>query len=647
MDIVVVANKNYEFTTEFNDEQLEQISLSKDHFKIHNSEILKHPEWSSTFMNFYINREAKGEDTAPLFVAADYLKRHRLPCDVKGKQIGNTIDGVHCLLEAIELGIDIENITPMKDGMIDYDMWIYMLMTETLKKKGSEVLLSGRVCLTGNVFMDEEIMAEGLPEAKDICSKLCSYSANSKSPSSISSSDDPFARMGERAWKMESILLMLDDMGIRGKQLLDAVEYAGGTAQDLYKILDTGRSQELVDYVNMKSALRIKEGESNKEYIAVTHGSSFDKENNDALDRNFPSFMNSSNKRESIYKYRMDKINYEEYIDLKVAAKEIDYSKLDIVDNTDTATAIKIAEARGFQTIRRFNKGKTYGDEDTEYILMFSPETGALFNAQTAVAKNICYGGCYLRVLSNECVSWDITGPCSRGSIGDPNKTHLFKYEWTEGEEGLFSSYDKLSKEFFATGDKLKEPAKNMDSLSIPQYVPDPHVKNDAFGKKVSFDVFNYFVKGMGNYYFNKMVNYILMHYDEELFKSECPVYTQFKDEDFYLSNMADVVGASSVNDDILAIRLAFKYLQMPDEEIQKCINAMKESLGICNGSLHENTEKEIEAFDKKSKILIKGFKQEDKLLDMLNLPALEYLPVSLPWVEKEKMEEMDNELLK
>lgn len=618
----------------FDDRQREQFFIAESHFGISNSEILKHPEWSSTFMNFYINREAKGEDTAPLFVAADYLKRHRLPCDVKGKQIGNTIDGVHCLLEAIELGIDIENITPMKDGMIDYDMWIFMLMTETLKKKGSEVLLSGRVCLTGNVFTDEEIMAEGLPEARDICSKLCTYSANSKTLNSSSLSDDPFARMGERTWKMESILLMLDDMGIRGTQLLDAVEYAGGTAQDLYKILDTGRSQELVDYVNMKSALRIKEGESNKEYIAVTHGASFDKENNDALDRNFPSFMNSSNKRESIYKYRMDKINYEEYIDLKVAAKETDYSKLDIVDNTDTATAIKIAEARGFQTIRRFDKGKTYGDEDTEYILMFSHETGALFSAETALEKNICYGGCKLQLLSHERFPWNVASHCSSGPLGSYDETHLFHYTWTEGEEGLFSSYDKLPKESFATGDKLKEYAKDMISLPIPQYVPDSHVNSNELGKKVSFDISCYFVKGMGNYYFNKMVNYILMHYDEELFKSECPAYTQFKDEIFYLSHMADVVGAYSITDELLAIRLAFKYVQVPDDEITKCITAMRESIETWYGSKNENKEREIKLFDKKSKILIKGFKQEDKLLDMLNLPALKDLPVSLPWIK-------------
>lgn len=631
---VVMDKQKKENTPNFDDRQSEQIFIAESHFCITDSEILKHPEWSSTFMNFYINREAKGEDTTPLFVAADYLKRHRLPCDIKEKQIGNTIDGVHCLLEAIEQGIDIETITPEKDGMIDYDKWKFMLMTETLKKKGSEVLLSGRVCLTGNVFTDEEIMAEGLPEARDICSKLCSYSANSKSPYSLSSSDDPFARMGERTWKMESILLTLDDMGIRGRQLLDAVEYAGGIVQDLYKILEAGRSQELVDYVNMKSALRIKEEESNKEYIAVTNGASFDKEYHAYLDRGFPSFMTTSNRRESIYKYTMDKINYEEYMDLKVAAKETDYSKLDIVNNTDTATAIKIAEARGFQTIRRFGKGKTYGDEDTEYILMFSPDTGALFSAETALERNICYGGCKLHLLSYECFDWNMAGRFSGGALGNYDETHLFEYKWTEREEGLFSNYDNLPKESFATGDKLKEYAKNMISLPIPQYVPDSHENRYELEKKVGFDVSYYFVNEMGNYHFNKMANYILMHYDEDLLKSECPAYTQFKDENCYLSHMADVVGAYAINDELMAIRLAFKYLQMPDDEINKCMNAIRKSIEDWYGSRNENAENEIELFDKKSKILIKGFKQEDKLLDMLNIPALEDLPVLLPWIK-------------
>lgn len=645
MRVEIVSNKNYEFATEFDEFQKRQFVIA-DEFGLSNSEIKKHPEWSSTFMNFYINKEHNGEDLGVMYIAADFLKKHRLPSDVQAKQIGNTIDGLSTLVDAIERGIDIDKIVPMKDGMLDYDMWLFRLTEEIMKDDESKILLSGRVVLPDNFFKIDIIMAEGLPRAKDICNKLSFYNADfNETHHNYNDLTSAFPYIADRMWDMSSILMKLDDMGIRGRQLIDAVEYAGGTEQGLFDVLKEGRSKELVDYVNKKAAERIKNGESNKEYIAVTDGASFDKMNS-FNSGGFGAWMEPfRNMAEAKYSYRINNINYEDYLDIAVKAREIDYLQYDIVNNVDTETAIKIAEARGFKLIRRFETGKNFFDEKEESILMYSDETGAVLRANGATNKNFCFAGSDITFVTNKPLPYENRLHCSNGPVGDYDKTHMRYYQWSYNN-GLFSVYDNLPQNIKIDDSKfLTFIQGGFCHLPVPKYFDFPFVQERDLYKSLGATA--KYISEMNQYHFENIINFIVMHYDEELFASNCPMYTPFKDEKFFLSqlhNAGSYWSSYNIHETFTTMRLAFLYLNVPEDMVSKCVEALRQYAiskddEIRNLNEERGWHKEssyVEMFDEYVDIIVNGFEGEEKIFEVIDFPKPETLPVNLPWFTKE-----------
>lgn len=632
MKAIITPNKEYEYTKSFNNLQKDQIKLAES-FGIENSDIKNHPEWSYDFMNIFINRERENKSLDPMYKAAEYLKENRLSCDVKQNQIGCNLECVINLVQAIESGININHIADKKDGVIDSDMWLFNLKTTLMKNNGSDLLLSGRVCLTGDIFQDYLLMSEGIPEAREICNKLSSYNVNSNEENRYN--EDPFSSIASRAFDMESILLTLDDMNIRGQQVVDAVEYAGGTVPSLFEILKTGRSKELVDYINAKTADRISRDNNLSGYVAVTDGASFDKIGNSFSFRWNP----------KVNTYKMDATNYEKYLNNKKKSLETDYLKHDIINDVDTETAIKIAEARGFKILKRFDNGERFGSK-CESIMMYSDKTGAIITAPKATKNNFCYDGCYLLMIMKNKPEFNSLSHSASGFIGDYDKNHLFYEEWSY-HYGLFKTYDTLSLD--KVEDKLFNIlADDMLYLPIPEYVFSTNVYANEIVEKTGPEL-TYLASQMENnlgmYHLTKFINYMLMGNDCELLNGACPAFHPFKEKDFFSSHLINAIGScfkNELQEKIEIMRIAFNYLHVPEDKIKEYAEGIRNSLAKEDEGTKErktffqipNTY--VEIFDSCKHILYEGFDKEDLFLEALNLPPVESLAISLPWLDNE-----------
>lgn len=172
-----------------------------------------------------------------------------------------------------------------------------------------------------------------------------------------------------------NIALSLDDMNIRGRQILSVVEFCDGDYQLAAKLVSE-RDEDMIAYVNKMTALTNKEtdGLLTNIPIAVQGGAS-----STQLD-----FTRTE--------YKMSILNIDNYANADVHAHKIDYSSMDIGQSTPTDLAIKILEHNGFEKMWCIPVEDAFG-HTCHNLCYVHPETGDMFYAGSAKDTSCVYGG--------------------------------------------------------------------------------------------------------------------------------------------------------------------------------------------------------------------------------------------------------------
>lgn len=454
--------------------------------------------------------------------------------------------------------------------------------------------------------------------------------------------------MLERANIMMNVKEMLSDMNIRGRQLIDACEFAGNDPQNLAMILDDkntgiGHIKNLIEYINQKAAKRIESGLSEEEPIAVLSGTSDD-------------YLPASKiKTLANNKYTMNKLNYNDYLITDVKTIDTDYNNLDIISGTNMATAIKIAESRGFHVIKNVPiPDKFDASNPAHSIIMYNDKTGAIISAPIAHDNCFCYGGCNLSFTSS--ASHDIFDTlilhCSSDYIGEINGLPIREYQATY-HKGLFAIYEKIEDKVVKLDDDtiIVNIHKCNYICPIPTYVNPEYIRQDEQNKILqSYNVC------IDEYVVDKIsscINLLMAKNDPELINSDNKIYGHFFNSDAFYKNLAREISLyfSSSDKSFQILDVALSYLKVPDKDKMEITHGLqnwlvKESNHLClSQDKKECLGKSLDQYMNSDKIMDQT--QVEELMESLNYPKVEDLPITLPWINKDKDYEYQEESIK
>lgn len=246
------------------------------------------------------------------------------------------------------------------------------------------------------------------------------------------------------------LMLGLDDMGMRGAQIVYALDYYDGNMQALYDGI-ANRSGQMIAYVNKRAALEYDKDNSNPDFLAVTGGASSTHDNFGMTEQQF----------------HLNIFNVMHFVAADVDPIKIDYSKMDIRDGVDMETGVKIAEAHGFEVMFKIPY-QCMGDE-CAHIVMINRNTGDMLSAN-AQKDSMVYGGCRIIVPRRDGVKRAIFG----GDIGVHGNCEEFdNSDWRAWEcshhEGCFAQYATVPRVSIDDIPWDKFPYRGMVSMPIPQ----------------------------------------------------------------------------------------------------------------------------------------------------------------------------------
>lgn len=172
-----------------------------------------------------------------------------------------------------------------------------------------------------------------------------------------------------------NIALSLDDMNIRGKQILSVIDFCDGDYQFAARLVSE-RYDHMIAYVNKMTALENKDrdGLLTNIPIAVQGGAS------------------STQHDFTQTEYKMSILNIDNYANADVHAHKIDYSSMDIGQSTSTDLAIEILEHCGFEKVWDIPVEDAFGGP-CRNLCYVHPETGDMFYAESAKDNCCVYGG--------------------------------------------------------------------------------------------------------------------------------------------------------------------------------------------------------------------------------------------------------------
>lgn len=263
---------------------------------------------------------------------------------------------------------------------------------EHYKAIGSgDILASGRVSITEFVSDREAILAlmsEGIDDVVKLLEEIDVLHLRKNATFAV---ENDFLNLHHL-----ELFLTLDDMNIRGIQILDIYHYADEYREALVYLIKT-RDRGMIDFINWQSAIRIKnsleqDGKAIKQFIAVVGGASL-KHDNDL------GFV--ANLFDDRCDLKMDILNYEEYLygaDSKESPQGADSKespqqvKTDLNNDTTIEEGIRIAEGQGFRLLDKRDVG--YGKF---CILMYKDDTQD-FLTSVSTENHFHYGECALNL---------------------------------------------------------------------------------------------------------------------------------------------------------------------------------------------------------------------------------------------------------
>lgn len=590
--VQISGNADVQPDMTFDDYQLQQFTIFESEYKRVDTEIRKHPEWHGNFMSFFLHAEGKGEDLRPYYEVADWLSKNQMPSDANTGKIGASITILQHLLNIAKMGKPLPKELPLADdGTVDEFMLNWKLIEKSYEYKGHPKLISGRLCIYDVGLFDEDFFySEGNRKVHDILNQL--GDASSHKYNRQFSASEPEAAMAENWWAHNSIKHALDDMNIRGVQVLDALEYVGGSVQKLQEHLHQPLPMDTIDeniakYCNMKAAQRIRDKVTKSEFIAVHGGASFDKE-----DMSTSCMTGYRNPDLIPYRYKMSVLNYKEYlIDMEPLTE--DWSKVDIIQGTDFDTAMKAAESRGFKMIRRTNERARFGDKSFS-VLMYNPQTGAFLSAPSARLNDINYGGCNIDL-------WESTKSIPFEMLMHGSSGCVFHYQdvcWHNitASDGLFSQYDNVVEYLDASSiDWNKLGFAGSDTIPVPTYFDRYYGREDELAQFIGYED-AHMICDMGGYRMGLVLNALIAHYDMEIDATICPQYALIREDRIFRDCLDGLClwDNQNIYEGLKILRLIQIYLNLPDEDYNKLIASMRQIL-------HERDELELSRINEQS----------------------------------------------
>lgn len=578
----------------FNASQQAQLDLALEH-GVKNSECLCHPEWSPTLMNLCWNREKNGDPVRPAVQAGEWLRRN-LPMH------GDIVEDDFRIVMHVFGAFDSESepAAPVfkPDGSLDMDMYLFRIARRELFWRGASRLWSGRVSINDSDLLSlPVVMGEGLRQARDIASQLQSWAADK---AESKPSRDPMDQISNRQMSMLTVLLSLDDMNIRGYQIPYALEYAGGSTEILYGLLDGGRSEDLCSYVNMRSAKDYLAGDLAHNQAAVPSGASFC---HDGLLSCFALDRSSLN---------LTPASAQEFAGNGAKPLNVDWSKLDIMSGLDLAQAEKILDARGFRLVRKVERKDRYDGAPVYGMIWYNPEYRDYVSAPSAREDNACYGGMDLTLHRDPSVmapGTDFWWKCSSG----PDKDQATRYFEFTYNGGLFRYYGAAC----ASGPCDPDWARigfGSYGIPVPEYFKLPVLRREEIDTgNARLDAL---LGDMGSYYFERLVNGVLCYCDAGLENGPSPHYRLYRDW-FLAHGIASAVSWSYGEKSglVMICAAAFAWLGVPADMIGRFTASLgyEDPDGFLGGEA-----------------LARG------MAGTYRLPDPGTLPVRLPWLEKE-----------
>lgn len=544
--------------------QIDQINLCFEHYS-KDTDIVNHPEWSPTYMNFVWNKE-KVNGAGFVYIVADWISENGANNgDAKYKVDMDSIT-LSYLFQAVENGIDINSIeVPKSDNnVVDWDMLKFNISKAALLSyPETERLISGRVTITKtDSFNDCIIMGEGLPKAKEIVKQAKSIFANNYVKHQ--EFDDPFTGMANRGYNLMLPVLTLDEMNIRGNQVIDAANFVDGSIERLVQII-MGREEfelksSLVKYVNKCAAERYDKTKI-PQYLAVSNGASFDKEG----------VFTPRNSDEYSCRYMIGALNYENYLNSDVSAALVDYSSLDIISDVNYDTCLKIMEAHGFQLVKEFERPDVF-NEQRKYLLFFNSEIGIFAYGESACDDNVCYGGFSMTVYSDMSSRSGLRHTGSSGSLDCWKKKtgEVLLYGEYTYHDGIFKEWDNVCS--LCRRIKPEEQSNiNMGfyGIPVPVFVKCKFVRDSDINYTL---ICRYNQRDMLTYHLEAYTNLILSHFlCCDIQGDASYAYAGICGDDWIEYACYSSVGSVYMgDDDTLVLGLALRLLKAPEEIMQK-----------------------------------------------------------------------------
>ena len=604
-----------------------------------NSEIAKHPEWSASLMGLYTDYEKQGK-TEVMDSVIGFYKNNPCVLDVKEKSYGNDKDLCICLCSFIESGYSLKDIIIEKDsnGLVnEYRLYYELKKFMVQKNEFLKYNETGRLELSKNFFSAPVMFGEGIKEAYNIVSSLQGINADIIQKQELKVNPSRSADfLSSRSWGMSNVLQSLDDMNIRGTQVIYANDYVNGDLDKLNRLLHR-RDKDLVDYINMRSAKELKsriDGKGKDSSFglslfvpkAVVGDVSFHKMEiyvDDIILKSSNSVMELAHTLHS--EWFIDESNYKEFIK-EIDSLEVDYSNIDIDRHTNTEIGLGVLFNRGFEIVHDYITNYDYFGKREPYrsIILYNKKTGDYVHAGGAKEDSFCYNGLKL-------IAWraqrNYSVMCSSGFDEDAN---AFRLEISYND-GLFSKYNKI-------GTPDKDPSIHWDkikfgssSIPIPQYFVNYDLGRRDLEGRVNKDNARLYTDDMYPYHLKGIINYLIAVVDPTIDIKVCPAYNRLKKDWKTVGYNLLLWGIGSYNDseNLMLLGDACNFLNVSDNirsELFKGI--LKYCKAFDNKLVHKDYRREgsmWEVYDSRKEDLFRKTNVEDVKLvikgDIEDLP--------------------------
>lgn len=549
-----------------------------DQFGGSSEEIRKHPEWGPTFMNYFWNAEKEGR-AEQFYHIADHICSHPSKKDMAAGKVGMDLTYLYELYQFADAS-EKKGIKPAvfprfpldDDGCVNVDEAVFMMRDYQARTLENRVpLFTGRMPFDNADTIDDVkiFMCEGDPEALSILSRLQDMAGSDGRIPRELKGGDVWTHMSASQFNKFAVMMSLDEMNIRGRQLSYAYEYADGSVERLLNMINV-HDEGMVGYVNQKVAAQYLEDGG----ASDASGLSYDPCGRVAypLARTQGASSAYPGNPHAVSDWHINADNAEGYAAAGIEPIKVDYSQLDITPGVDTEAGFRIIEAHGFEKcFDRIIKDSLSGEKRVAFF--YNRHNGDIVEITGAKPDDINYAGIKLKV-------WRTKEDWHHGhnsSSGFDHEAGVGYAEFTH-HNGVFSEYGSYRDAPVAEQEgRGRLGFQGIGDIPIPAYIS-IFCRQEDFMKKVHDKASIHRLNQDLHYKLSWMMDMLIAVHDPGFDTGICPDYARLKD-DPYTNVMKEHGKADLWHRDIetnaYLFQFAASWMHMPTEERMKYHDAL------------------------------------------------------------------------